>query len=192
MRYGWNLVIFCSLVSEIHYRAKTGSTIMDEKRPFLGRFPKVIISSIFRALRPYFVTYFLHRLYFVPRNLAEIIYKWYILADFEEKTNYHVIITTFGRKDIFFWLWALYGRIFPGQVAKHLSPIVANPRQINVQSNEWKGRAQKKLQNLVHSIVDYIRTRNTKCIPFFTPLLSPFFLLVSCFCAVYLRKEYGG
>ena len=31
-----------------------------------------------------------------------------------------------------------------------------------------------------------------KCIPFFTPLPSLLFLVVSCFCAACLREEFGG
>ena len=40
--------------------------------------------------------------------------------------------------------------------------------------------------------VEKIHARNIKCIPFFTPLPSFLFLVVSCFCAACLREEFGG
>ena len=40
--------------------------------------------------------------------------------------------------------------------------------------------------------VEKIHARNIKCIPFFTPLPSLLFLVVSCFCAACLREEFGG
>ena len=65
-----------------------GSIILVEKRLFLGRFSNVVKYSIFKALKPYFVTNFIHRLYFVPRNLVENIQKGYILVYFEQKTSF--------------------------------------------------------------------------------------------------------
>ena len=48
------------------------------------------------------------------------------------------------------------------------------------------------LRKKILCFVEKIHARNIKCIPFFTPLPSFLFLVVSCFCAACLREEFGG
>ena len=52
-------------------------------------------------------------------------------------------------------------------------------------------RCPKKIKYLL-CFVEKIHATNIKCIPFFTPLPSLLFLVVSCFCAACLREEFGG
>ena len=62
--------------------------------------------------------------------------------------------------------------------------------------NEGKTNSYIKMENLSYAsvlwFVEKIHARNIKCIPFFTPLPSFLFLVVSCFCAACLREEFGG
>ena len=51
---------------------------------------------------------------------------------------------------------------------------------------------EQNIQDNVLWFVEKIHARNIKCIPFFTPLPSFLFLVVSCFCAACLREEFGG
>ena len=46
--------------------------------------------------------------------------------------------------------------------------------------------------DLILCFVEKIHARNIKCIPFFTPLPSLLFLVVSCFCAACLSLEDGA
>ena len=46
--------------------------------------------------------------------------------------------------------------------------------------------------DIILCFVEKIHARNIKYIPFFTPLPSFLFLVVSCFCAACLREEFGG
>ena len=67
---------------------------------------------------------------------------------------------------------------------------VRRNQQIYIRGDDTCGPVDQCAQLLC--FVEKIHARNIKCIPFFTPLPSLLFLVVSCFCAACLREEFGG